>query len=610
MAKASLDIIINGKDNTGGMFSKLQSALGGIAQVAGGILAAGAIQEIGRQVVGLAKDSITAASNLEETGNKILTIFGESWRDAIEDWSADAATVIGQSQQSAMDAAATFGVFGKAAGMTKDELGEFALQMTELSSDLASFYNTSPEEAIQALGAALRGESEPIRRYGVLLDEATLKQKALAMGIITDTKAALTPAQKVLASYNVILDQTKDAQGDFAKTSDGLANQQRVLKAQFDNLKVSIGKGFLPIVQLGANILSKTFMPAAEKLINNFLIPVGPKVQAFADKLNTLFGYLQDGGKIRSIENLAGFLFGEEGRNVAGGLGAAMQDVLNFFQPLITSVQNLAQAFANSWPMIQGALQAIWAFLVQTFSTVGPVIVQNVADAVQIMSDLWNQHGAEVIATVTLLAQTLIATLGGALALITGAVKATLALIQGDEQAFDEAILTSVAAFMNSILGLVGMTLPEFVNVWATNLEMLNTIITTWLSNAIAIIQNTAAEWVNAGIALVQGLQDGIASKLNAVLDYVKSMAKKITAAMTGVLKIKSPSKVFEGIGQNLMTGLAQGIQRGSGTPIGATAAVAHNMSRVTNNYLSVYTSQSPYLVTSNFNAMRALSYD
>ena len=90
---------------------------------------------------------------------------------------------------------------------------------------MASFKNTSPEEAITAIGAALRGESEPIRRYGVLLDEATLKHRALALGIISTTDQALTPQQKVLAATAEIYRQTGDIQGDFTRTSEGLANR-------------------------------------------------------------------------------------------------------------------------------------------------------------------------------------------------------------------------------------------------------------------------------------------------------------------------------------------------------------------------------------------------
>ena len=188
------------------------------------------------------------ASDLAEEQSKVGVVFGEASKEVL-DFSRTAARALGQSQTQALKAAGTFGVLGKAAGLTGSDLAGFTTQFTTLASDLASFNNTSPEDAIQAIGAALRGEAEPIRRYGVLLDDATLRNKALQLGLIKTTKDALNPATKSLAAQAVILEQTKDAQGDFARTSDGVANQQRILKANFENLSTSIGNAFLPVLE-------------------------------------------------------------------------------------------------------------------------------------------------------------------------------------------------------------------------------------------------------------------------------------------------------------------------------------------------------------------------
>jgi hypothetical protein len=126
---------------------------------------------------------------------------------------------------------------------------------------LASFYNTNADEAITAIGAALRGESEPIRRFGVLLNDSTLKAKAMEMGLYSG-KGALDLQAKSLAAYEVILDQTTDAQGDFARTSDGLAGQQKILAAQMENLKTSLGTSLLPTmldVVTAANKVARAF---------------------------------------------------------------------------------------------------------------------------------------------------------------------------------------------------------------------------------------------------------------------------------------------------------------------------------------------------------------
>lgn len=190
--------------------------------------------------------TVKDASNLNESITKTGVIFGNS-TDQITAFARTAADTFGQSTQQALDAASTFGIFGKAAGMSGTELVDFSTNLTQLSSDFASFFNTSPEDAITAIGAALRGENEPIRRFGVLLDDATLKARAMAMGLYDGT-GSLNAQQKTLAAYSEILAQSTDAQGDFERTQDGLANKSRTLTANLQDLSATVGQQLTPTV--------------------------------------------------------------------------------------------------------------------------------------------------------------------------------------------------------------------------------------------------------------------------------------------------------------------------------------------------------------------------
>lgn len=209
--------------------------------------------------------SVNAASDLVEAGTAVGQVFGSSF-PAIETWAQGAATSLGQSNLSALNAARTFGVYGQSAGLAGDANVQFAKGMTTLATDLASFNNTSPEQAIEAIGAALRGESEPIRSYGVLLDDATIRQRAFEMGIIDSTKNALTPQQRVLAVQAEILAQTGVAQGDFMRTSEGLANQQRILSAQWTDVSAKIGTLFLPMVTAVVSYINTSLMPVLDQV--------------------------------------------------------------------------------------------------------------------------------------------------------------------------------------------------------------------------------------------------------------------------------------------------------------------------------------------------------
>ncbi len=257
--------------NAGPLKKSLDEADGFLGKFGGSLQKFGlaAAAGIGAAGAGIAV-AIGKASDLNETISKVGVIFGETDKQ-IQDFAKNAASSLGQSRQQALDAAATFGIFGKSAGLSGKALGDFSTEFVGLASDLASFNNTSPEQAINAIGAALRGESEPLRAYGVLLNDATLKTAALELGIY-DGNGALTAQQKILAAQKVIFEQTGDAQGDFARTSDGLANSQRILKARLTDTVTEIGTAFLPIAVAAIGALNDGLGPAV-KFISERVIP-------------------------------------------------------------------------------------------------------------------------------------------------------------------------------------------------------------------------------------------------------------------------------------------------------------------------------------------------
>lgn len=231
---------------------ELAKASGSVADHA--VKAFAAVWATGR-VFDFFKTATTAASDLAETGSKVEQLFGAG-SDAIQAFASTADTRLGQSRQSALDAASTFAIFGRSAGLSGQELVGFSTRFVKMASDFASFHNTTPEEAITAIGAAFRGESEPIRKYGILLDDASLKNTALKLGLIETTTQALTPQQRVLAVQAEIMRQAGAATDDFARTSEGLANQQRILSARWENAKAALGQGLLPVALKTVDVLN------------------------------------------------------------------------------------------------------------------------------------------------------------------------------------------------------------------------------------------------------------------------------------------------------------------------------------------------------------------
>jgi hypothetical protein len=242
-----------------GKINKYSKAMAASFAVAGAAAGAFAVK------IGL--DAVKSASDLSEEISKSNIIFGESAK-AIEQFSEAAEQSLGLTKKEALSSAATFAILGKNAGLTGKDLTKFSKTSVTLAADLGSFYNTKAEDAIAAIGSAMRGEAEPIRKYGVLISAAALDQAALNYENRTgetlerDKKNQLSESAKVLARYQAILDQTKDAQGDFARTSDGLAAQQKILNAQLENLKTTMGESLLPVMKnvvTQANFVAKAF---------------------------------------------------------------------------------------------------------------------------------------------------------------------------------------------------------------------------------------------------------------------------------------------------------------------------------------------------------------
>ena len=303
-----VDILVRSKDATGPGFSSADSRasrlghtlsrVGKIAALgvgAGAVIASKALFDMGQK-----------AGDLNETISKTNQIFGNKNGNMLVRWAQDTDKQLGMSKQTALDAAATFGIYGKAAGKTGGDLRAFSQINTALAADLASFHNSSPEEAIEALGSAFRGEAEPMRKFGVMLDDASMRQEALRMGLVKTTTEALTPQQKVLAAQALIMKQTTDAQGDFARTSGGLANQQRILKAQVENVQVSIGQKLLPVMLKAATFTNTAVIPALGRFGDFMSTRVVPVVQRLGDVVRSVFGGLSGDveGPLRDVQSI------------------------------------------------------------------------------------------------------------------------------------------------------------------------------------------------------------------------------------------------------------------------------------------------------------------
>lgn len=359
------DAYIDVKGKTDDFEGDVTGKIGSVAKKAAAIfVGAFAIDKV-KDFIG---DSIGAASDLAESTSKVSVVFGKQAAD-IEKWASSAAKNIGTSKQAALEAAGTYGNLFVALGITGEKAAGMSTKLVNLAGDLASFNNVSPTEALDALRSGLTGETEPLKRFGVNMNDATLHTEALKLGLIKNIKDGLDPSVKAQAAYSLILAQTKTAQGDFARTSDGLANKQRILAAQFEDVKAKVGQALLPVMLKLVTLLTSSLGPAFDSIAR--------VVKQVSIGWNAWNDVMEDGGKslgpiaqtIRTLHQGIDALFAafREGDVTSDGfvgamerLGVQLRKVWDALQPVFEFLQDHAKPILITLGIIILDLVAPW----------------------------------------------------------------------------------------------------------------------------------------------------------------------------------------------------------------------------------------------------------
>lgn len=356
----------------------------------------------------MANTSVDAASDLSESMSKVGVVFGENAAE-VEAWAETAAKALGQSEQQALEAAGTFGNLFTSMGMGQDAAADMSTEIVELASDIASFNNIDPTIALEKLRAGLLGEIEPLRSVGVNLSAVAVEAKALQMGLVdmevdmvkvnratlnlekantaarqalqehgkeslqfreaqqkvaeaeaalekamAGSKIELNAAQKAQAAYALILEQTTNAQGDFARTSEGLANQQRIANALWQDAQAQIGEKLLPIklklIEIISSLLERynSLSPAQQDLI----IKLGAIAAAVGPVLIVVGTLITTVGTLMSALTAIGPVF--------TAITAAIAALGGPITIIIAAVGALALAWSQNWFDIQGKTRAAW----------------------------------------------------------------------------------------------------------------------------------------------------------------------------------------------------------------------------------------------------------
>lgn len=316
-------------NSVGGAFKKL------------GLVIAGAFAV--REMIGFGRSAIGLASDLAEVQNVVDVTFGSMSRD-INNFAKNALTSFGLSELSAKRFTSTMGAMLKSSGLSGQAMTNMSKSLTGLSADFASFYNLNTEDAFAKIRAGISGETEPLKQLGINMSVANLEAFALSKGI-TKSFMAMTQAEQVLLRYNYLLNTSKDAQGDFARTSTSWANQTRLLSEQWKIFQTIIGQGFI-------NVLTP-----ALRMLNVLIQKLQVAAAYFKAFTEMIFGAQKAAGSgaitvdamSSSIEGASG-ASGDMGKAVTKA-GKAIKGQLGSFDQLNT----LSQSAASSMGDVAGA---------------------------------------------------------------------------------------------------------------------------------------------------------------------------------------------------------------------------------------------------------------
>lgn len=255
-------------------------------------------------LISFGKSCIELGSDLAEVQNVVDVTFG-AMSETINHFARDALEQFGLSETSAKKYTSTLGAMLKSMGIATDQAAEMSMEMAGLAADMASFYNLDTDVAFEKIRSGISGETEPLKQLGINLSVANLEAYALSQGM-TKAYNSMSQQEQAILRYNYLLSVTADAQGDFARTSDGWANQVRILTERFNALKAAIGQGLIavltPVIRVLNQLLAKIL--TVTDAFSNFIAKITGKNTKTTTSVNEM------GGALDSATDSAGSLSG------------------------------------------------------------------------------------------------------------------------------------------------------------------------------------------------------------------------------------------------------------------------------------------------------------
>lgn len=532
--------------------------------------------------------AVNSASNLNETLNKSNTIFGKNAAE-IRKWSRSSAKSFGLSRAEALDSAASFGDMFKQIGFTGDQATRMSKKVVQMSADFGSFNNLPTAEVSDMISAAFRGEYDSLQRVIPNINAARVQKEALAR-TGKEVATQLTAEEKAAATLAIINRDGARAQGDFARTSGGLANQQKILSARFENVKTKIGTALLPVALRLVTLLNDKGIPAFRDIadavmkadwkgVSTDLKTAAPTVEQLADGLNKASAEMPAfssvagvaGGLLKKLADNSGLLAKAIPYVVAGFIAFKAAQAAANTAALISVPVRIAEVFA-----IRAQTAAMKQLVVaQGVSTVATAVGTGVVTKATIATKLatagqWLLNAALTANPIGLVVVA-IGLLVGALAIAWAKSDKFKAIVTG---AFRGVQRAASAAFgwvkanwpliLAVLAGPIGLAVLAINKHWDTIRSGIARV-AGWFKalpgRIVGALSGIAATVKSIGHNIIAGMIAGVREKVSSLVQAARDAVSSAINAAKDKLGISSPSKVFRTIGNQTADGYIKGLE-------------------------------------------------
>ena len=472
-------------------------------------------------LLGIGTAATKMAMDAVESENLFEVAMGAVAGDARK-WSEETSKALGLNAYNVRNNMATYNAMLTSMGLTSDESLKMSEGLTQLSYDMASFYNLKPEEAFDKLKSGISGEAEPLKALGILVNDNTIKTYAYANGIAKQGEQ-LTEAQKVQARYGAIMEATKNAQGDLARTMDSPTNKLRIMKEQAQQIGIQFGQILIPILEKLIAIikplmdqfqgLSKEQQEMIVKIalvaaaVGPLLLIVG-KVVSVIGTISTAFG------AVSSAMAAAGGASGAVGAAIAaitGPVGITIAAVAGFIAIFVLLFKN-NETFRNS-------VITVWNQIKTIMSGVFEAIKALIQAFVQVAGAIWQKYGADIVTVISAAFNVIASVVTTALNVIKNIIQIVTSLIKGDWQGVWEGVKNLTQNLWNGIQSIISGVLNLIKGIISVETGFVkNTISGAWS----AVQSVTSSIW--------QGIKTAIETPINAAKNTVKNAIDAIVS--------------------------------------------------------------------------------